>query len=98
MKSISNEQQLHLKFVDLHLNDIFKKMLFIQEHRTHLNELIVKTKDLKTKLYEECLSKDLAKVFIEKIDHMIVSSTIHSNRNVLCGLFSRLMQNDIQRI
>ncbi len=60
-------------------NEIYIKrtMTAFEEHRTRLNELIIKTKDLKTKLYEECLSKDLAKIFIDKIDHIIVSLIIN---------------------
>jgi hypothetical protein len=63
-----------------------------------LNELVIKAKDLKTSLYEECLSKELAKTFVDKIDQMIVSLMI--NRDIEEKWFSldRMMLNDLQQI
>ena len=63
-----------MKFVFRLLNIRFN-CIFIdcfKDHRNRLLELITKAKDLKTKLYDECLSKDLAKIFINKIEQMIV--------------------------
>jgi len=73
MKFILNVQRRHLKFVEKKKEFFFEKNFFFKEHRNRLNELIIKSKDLKTNLYDECLSKDLSKIFIDKIDQMIVS-------------------------
>jgi len=74
MKFILNVQRRHLNFVEKKKEFFFsKKFFFVKEHRNRLNELIIKTKDLKTNLYDECLSKDLSKIFFDKIDQMIVS-------------------------
>ncbi len=63
-----------------------------------MNELVIKAKDLKTSLYEECLSKELAKTFVDKIDQMIVS--LMTNRDIEEKWFSldRMMLNDLQQI
>jgi hypothetical protein len=47
--------------------------LFLKDQRNRLNDLVIKSKDLKTKLYEECLPKDLVKVLIDKLDQIVVS-------------------------
>jgi len=79
MKFILNEQSVHLKFV--FKNKIFLSKIYfsfiLKEHQNRLNEIITKAKDLKTKLYDECLAKDLAKIFIDKIDQMIVNLQIY---------------------
>jgi hypothetical protein len=48
-------------------------IFFVKDQRNRLSDLVVKSKDLKTKLYDECLSKDLVKILMDKIEQMIVS-------------------------
>ncbi|CAF5042489.1 unnamed protein product, partial [Rotaria sp. Silwood1] len=54
-------------------NEIYIKRIMtgFEDHRNRLNELIIKAKDLKTKLHNEDLSKELIKILNDKIDQMI---------------------------
>ncbi|CAM4782634.1 unnamed protein product, partial [Rotaria magnacalcarata] len=57
-------------------NEIYIKRIItaFEDHRNRLNDLVVKAKDLKKHLHEECLSKELVKMLMDKIDQMIVDA------------------------
>ena len=72
MKLTSNDRWWHSKCVLLPLL-ASRHRSFSQDHRNRLNDLISKCEELKAKLYEDCLSKDLVKILMEKLDQIIVS-------------------------